>query len=154
MIFAGATEQHLVSTRVPGRLVSGLHGPRRAGIDGIERCRAADVEPVPEHAAEDRGVGGDGDVIGRVQLLAVVLVRDDGDRAVEGPDNDCQAAAPMARARSLGAEPRFPRVAAWLWCRRLSRLSPSHRPPLPPRSRVYPSFSSMKLFLPYRRQTR
>jgi len=34
----------------------------------------------------DRAVGGDGDVIGRVQLLAVVLVRDDGDRAVElGP---------------------------------------------------------------------
>src|SRR5215831_6353871 len=31
----------------------------------------------------DRAVGGDGDVIGRVQFLAVVLIRDDGDRAVE-----------------------------------------------------------------------
>jgi hypothetical protein len=31
---------------------SGFHCSRRAGVDGIERCRAADVEPVPEHAAE------------------------------------------------------------------------------------------------------
>src|SRR5262249_2633800 len=35
-----------------GLAQSGLHCARRAGIDGIERCRAADVEPVPEHAAE------------------------------------------------------------------------------------------------------
>src|SRR5260221_9295337 len=44
----------------------------------------------------------------------------------------------MARARSLGAEPRFPRAAARRRWR--SRPSPSHRPPLPPRRRVYASF--------------
>jgi hypothetical protein len=46
----------------------------------------------------------------------------------------------MARARSLGAELRFPRVAARWWRRWLSRLSLSHEPPSPPRRRVYPSF--------------
>src|SRR5215469_5993216 len=46
----------------------------------------------------------------------------------------------MARARSLGAELRFPRVAARSWRRWPSRLSPPHRPPLPPRRHVYPLF--------------
>src|SRR5262249_20977669 len=61
----------------------------------------------------------------------------------------------MARARSLAAERRFPRVAAR--SRRLVTLSPSHRPPLPLRRRVYPSFpplcvASEKLLFADRRQ--
>src|SRR6516225_2480199 len=51
----------------------------------------------------------------------------------------------MARARSLGAERQFPRAAALSRRRWLSWLSPSHRPPLPPRKRVYPSFPPLSV---------
>src|SRR5262249_49705918 len=39
-------------------LMSRLHGARRAGVARIERGRAADVEPVPSHAAEGQIGGG------------------------------------------------------------------------------------------------
>src|SRR5215472_14695513 len=51
----------------------------------------------------------------------------------------------MARARSLGAELRFPQMAARSWRRWLSWLSPSHRPPLPPRKHVDPSFPPLSV---------
>src|SRR5215469_8997305 len=51
----------------------------------------------------------------------------------------------MARARSLGAERQFPRAAALSRRRWPSWLSPSHRPPLPPRKRVYPSFPPLSV---------
>src|SRR5262249_48790765 len=41
------------------------------------------LDPVARIREPDRAVGSDGDVVRRVQLLAVVLVGDNGDRAVE-----------------------------------------------------------------------
>jgi hypothetical protein len=49
------------------------------GFDSLVVCH----DPVERIAEPDRAVGGDDDVVRRVQLLAVVAVGDDGDRAVE-----------------------------------------------------------------------
>src|SRR5215471_11193409 len=53
----------------------------------------------------------------------------------------------MARARSLGAELRFPRAAARSRQRR-SGLWPSHRPPSQSRKRVYTLFPPCLAFVP------